>query len=80
MRDRDPYVIGRCGSYLAPTIAHVDHHLRHLRLRLRLTCDLTARQQAATRHDLDALLDRRLRLTQTATDRNRPAVTRPYLS
>ncbi len=56
MTGRDPYVIGRLGSYWAPTVAHVDTEL------MRLSVDLaTANGRAAERiqHDIDALLDAR---------------------
>lgn len=60
---RDAYVIGKLGSYLAPSAAAIDRHLD----------DLTARIPAARptlqqriRADVDALLDRRQRLTEEA--------------
>lgn len=66
MPARDHYLIGKLGSYLCPTVDHVDGHLRALRLRLRLTCDLTARQRDNTRADVDALLDRRQALARVS--------------
>ena len=54
---RDRYLIGRLGSYDASTLARIDSHLRALRMRL--TQDITDRQRASARDDLDALLDRR---------------------
>lgn len=59
---RDRYLIGKLGSYDASTVPRIDSHLRALRMRLRLT-DLTDRQRANVRHDLDELLDRRRALT-----------------
>lgn len=56
---RDRYCIGKLGSYDVSTVPRIDSHLRALRLRLPLA-DLTDRQRANIRHDLDALLDRRL--------------------
>ncbi len=59
---RDRYLIGKLGSYDVSTVPRIDSHLRALRLRLRLA-DLTDRQRASVRHDLDELLDRRAELT-----------------
>lgn len=59
---RDRYIVGRLGSYDVSTVARVDSHLRALRMRLRLA-DLTDRQRANVRHDLDELLDRRAAIT-----------------
>lgn len=58
---RDRYLVGRLGSYDVSTVARVDSHLRALRMRL--TQDITDRQRASARDDLDALLDRRRALT-----------------
>jgi hypothetical protein len=56
---RDQYVIGRCGSYLAPTLSAVDNHLRALRTRL---THATPTMAAKLRADIDGLLDRRVEL------------------
>lgn len=60
---RDRYVTGRIGSYDAATVASIDRHLRGLRYRLTLA-DQTERQRARVREDIDALLDRRTRITR----------------
>lgn len=54
---RDRYLIGKLGSYDTSTRARIDSHLRALGIRL--TQDITDRQRANARHDIDALLDAR---------------------
>lgn len=61
MPNRDHYLIGKLGSYLCATVPQVDGHLRSLHLRLANPSSLTARQYTNTWHDIDELLDRRLR-------------------
>ncbi len=56
------YVPGKLGPYFAPTLEHVDAHLR--RLTGRLTDDrLKPSTKVKLRADIDALLDRRARMT-----------------
>lgn len=63
---RDQYVVGRLGSYMCPTVAAVDGHLRVLRGRLRLNRPIPgpidAGINARLRDDIDRLLDRRREL------------------
>jgi hypothetical protein len=54
-RLKDAYLIGRAGSYLAPTVETCDHHLGMLRHRL---AD-AAISRPAVEHDIDLVLDRR---------------------
>lgn len=61
MASRDPYLIGKLGSYDIATVAKIDGHLRNLRGRL--TKSLAAKQRIAVWHDINALLDRRQAMT-----------------
>lgn len=54
---RDRYLIGKLGSYDVSTRARIDSHLRALGVRL--TQDITDRQRANARLDIDSLLDAR---------------------
>ena len=57
--DRDPYLIGRAGSYTVPTIGCIDAELVKLSRRLK-----TGRgHRPALLADADALLDRRRHLS-----------------
>jgi hypothetical protein len=64
MPSRDPYLIGKLGSYDVTTLAKVDSHLRALRLRL--TTRIEPRQRIQLWADINALLDVRHRLTAKA--------------
>jgi hypothetical protein len=61
MPSRDPYLIGKLGSYDVATLAKVDSHLRALRLRL--TTRIEPRQRIQLWADINALLDRRSAMT-----------------
>lgn len=53
---RDQYVIGKLGSYLAPTVPAVDAHLRKLLAALPHARPVV---EVRLRQDIDELLDRR---------------------
>lgn len=61
MASRDPYLIGKLGSYDIATVVKIDAHLRNLRARL--TKGLAVKQRIAVWHDINALLDRRQAMT-----------------
>lgn len=60
---RDMYVVGKLGSYLAPTVKAVDEHLSKLRRQLPNTCGAPRARLLA---DIDALLDKRRALQKGA--------------
>lgn len=61
MPSRDPYAVGKLGSYDCSTLPKVDSHLRALRIRL--TVGITPRMRIAVWHDLNMILDRRTAMT-----------------
>lgn len=61
---RDAYLVGKLGAYFVPTLARLDKAIHDLHLSLIVTSAVPQRRFDNTRHDIDALLDRRGLMTE----------------